>query len=326
MKYENCNSFVFEFSDVQILKIRQYLENFSWDFSSPPNTRWKAVKDKVNLAAYNSGKVCIQGKGAYDFVTFVLEPEIVGELLLDYEGAIEEAKEEEIFSPHAGIDESGKGDYFGPLVIAAVFVDENSSPLLKKAGVKDSKKVADKNIFKMAGIIRSVVGENGWTTVVIGPEAYNRLYEKIGNLNRLLAWGHSRALENIAEKVPGCGWALADKFGDEKLIQKALMEKGRKIKLVQKVRAESDIAVAAASILARETFLKKLRELALNSGHPLPKGASKLVDDAGIAIVESKGADFLKNVAKMHFKTTQKIISSVGTPTKMAKNKRNAVD
>ena len=325
MKYENCNSFVFELSDGQILKIRQHLESSGWDFSNPPNTRWKAVKDRVNLAAYNSGKVCIQGKGAYDFVTFILEPEIIGELLLDYEEAIEEAKKEEIFSPHAGIDESGKGDYFGPLVVAAVFVDATSDPLLKKAGVKDSKKVADKNIFKMAGIIRSVVG-NGWTTVVIGPEAYNRLYDKIGNLNKLLAWGHSRALENIAEKVPECEWALADKFGDEKLIQKALMEKGRKIRLIQKVRAESDIAVAAASILARETFLKRLRELALSSGHPLPKGASKLVDDAGISIVQSKGADFLKNVAKMHFKTTQKIISSVGISAKMPEKKRDVVD
>ena len=325
MKYENCNSFVFELSDGQILKIRQHLESSGWDFSNPPNTRWKAVKDRVNLAAYNSGKVCIQGKGAYDFVTFILEPEIIGELLLDYEEAIEEAKKEEIFSPHAGIDESGKGDYFGPLVVAAVFVDATSDPLLKKAGVKDSKKVADKNIFKMAGIIRSVVG-NGWTTVVIGPEAYNRLYDKIGNLNRLLAWGHSRALENIAEKVPECEWALADKFGDEKLIQKALMEKGRKIRLVQKIRAESDIAVAAASILARETFLKRLRELAVNSGNSLPKGASSMVEDAGRAIVESKGADFLKNVAKIHFKTTQKIISSVGISAKMPEKKRDVVD
>ncbi len=325
MKYENCNSFVFELSDGQILKVRQHLESSGWDFSNPPNTRWKAVKDRVNLAAYNSGKVCIQGKGAYDFVTFILEPEIIGELLLDYEEALEEAKKEEIFSPHAGIDESGKGDYFGPLVVAAVFVDATSDPLLKKAGVKDSKKVADKNIFKMAGIIRSVVG-NGWTTVVIGPEAYNRLYDKIGNLNRLLAWGHSRALENIAEKVPECEWALADKFGDEKLIQKALMEKGRKIRLVQKIRAESDIAVAAASILARETFLKRLRELAVNSGNSLPKGASSMVEDAGRAIVESKGADFLKNVAKIHFKTTQKIISSVGISAKMPEKKRDVVD
>ncbi len=325
MKYENCNSFVFELSDGQILKIRQHLESSGWDFSNPPNTRWKAVKDRVNLAAYNSGKVCIQGKGAYDFVTFILEPEIIGELLLDYEEAIEEAKKEEIFSPHAGIDESGKGDYFGPLVVAAVFVDATSDPLLKKAGVKDSKKVADKNIFKMAGIIRSVVG-NGWTTVVIGPEAYNRLYDKIGNLNKLLAWGHSRALENIAEKVPECEWALADKFGDEKLIQKALMEKGRKIRLIQKVRAESDIAVAAASILARETFLKRLRELAVNSGNSLPKGASNMVEDAGRAIVESKGANFLKNVAKIHFKTTHKIISSVGISAKMPEKKRDVVD
>lgn len=325
MKYENCTSFVFKLLDGQILKIHQHLENSGWDFSSPPNTRWKAVKGKVNLAAYNSGKVCIQGKEAYDFVTFVLEPEILGELLLDYEAAIEEAEKEEVFSPHAGIDESGKGDYFGPLVIAAVFVDATSSTILKKAGVKDSKKVADKNIFKMAAMIKSVVG-NGWTTVVIGPEAYNRLYDKIGNLNRLLAWGHSRALENIAEKVPKCEWALADKFGDEKLIQKALMEKGRKMKLVQKVRAESDIAVAAASILARETFLKKLRDLAVSSGCPLPKGASNLVDDAGRAIVESKGADFLKNVAKMHFKTTQKIISPLEGLTKVAKNTRNTVD
>ncbi len=308
MKSKNPSSFVFALSMHEIDKVKFHIENNGWELSELQNALWKASKGKTNICAYKSGKLCVQGKESYDFVTFVLEPEILGRLLLDYLSKPEPEQEEE-YVAHAGIDESGKGDFFGPLVIAAVFVDTPSKEKLLKAGVRDSKKINDGNILKLAGIIRSTVG-GAFSVVAIGPEAYNRLYDKIGNLNRLLAWGHARALENIVEKVPSCGTAVADKFGNEQLIIKALIDKGKKIRLIQRTKAESDIAVAAASVLARESFLKGLARLGEKIGCRLPKGASKQVEDAASEILRKSGIGVLESVSKMHFKTFSKVTSS----------------
>ncbi len=146
-----------------------------------------------------------------------------------------------------GIDESGKGDYFGPLVIAAVFVTPTTQTDLSLMQVRDSKKLSDGRVREMAPDIRLLCPHS---IVAIGPQRYNELYTKIRNLNRLLAWGHARALENLLQQVD-CSLAIADQFGDEQLILNALQEKGKQIRLVQRTKAESDLAVAAASILAR---------------------------------------------------------------------------
>ncbi|MFA6567107.1 MAG: ribonuclease HIII, partial [Victivallales bacterium] len=260
-----------------------------------------------------SGKLTVQGKGTGEFVTFALEPEILKEARLGYEGIIGNpnagpAEIEEKFTPHAGVDESGKGDFFGPLVIAAVFVDGQTRDKLLKIGVKDSKKIKnDVKISKLAAEIRKIVSGR-FANVAIGPDSYNRLYGKIGNLNRLLAWGHARAIENIVEKVPDCKWVLSDKFGNERLIKNALMKKGRKIELRQKTKAESDIAVAAASILARDEFVRRIREIGAGIGIVLPKGAGANVDEAAKNIVEKLGRDRLSCIAKMHFKTAAKAL------------------
>ena len=202
-----------------------------------------------------------------------------------------------------GTDESGKGDYFGPLVVAAVWVDAQMAELLAGGGVRDSKKVSDSRAAQLA---RDIKGSAPHAVVVIGPEKYNELYEKIRNLNKLLAWAHARVIENLLEKV-SCDTVVADKFGDERLIQNALMQKGRQVKLIQQVRAESDIAVAAASILARAEFLRRLADLSEKIGIDLPKGASSLVDDAGARVLRSGGEQVLGTVAKLHFKNTQKV-------------------
>src|SRR5262249_39153885 len=156
-----------------------------------------------------------------------------------------------------GIDESGKGDYFGPLVIAAVFVDATTQPELGLIQVRDSKKISDGRILEMAPDIKTICPHS---IVAIGPQKYNELYAKIRNLNRLLAWGHARALENLLERV-SCGLAISDQFGDEHFILNALQQKGRGIVLEQRTKAESDLAVAAASILARAEFLLPLNPL-----------------------------------------------------------------
>lgn len=203
-----------------------------------------------------------------------------------------------------GIDESGKGDYFGPLVIAAVFVTQSSQRDLALMQVRDSKLISDGRIMDMAPDIRLVCPHN---IVAIGPRRYNDLYATIKNVNRLLAWGHARALENLLQQVD-CDLAIADQFGDERLILNALQEKGKQIRLVQRTKAESDPAVAAASILARAEFLQRLDRLSHEVNTTLPKGASPAVELAGKMVIKKYGRERLGTVAKLHFKTTKQIV------------------
>lgn len=207
-----------------------------------------------------------------------------------------------------GIDESGKGDYFGPLVIAAVFVDATTQGELKLMEVRDSKKISDGRILEMAPDIKTICPHS---VIAIGPQKYNELYAKIKNLNRLLAWGHAKALENLLERGVTCERAISDQFGDERLILNALQDKGRKIVLEQRTKAESDLAVAAASILARAEFLIRLKRLSGEVGTTLPKGASPAVELAAKMIVKKHGQERLGTVAKLHFKTTQSVLEQL---------------
>lgn len=204
-----------------------------------------------------------------------------------------------------GIDESGKGDYFGPLVVAAVFVDSTTQGELKLMDVRDSKRLSDGRILEMAPDIKTICP---YSVIAIGPKKYNELYTKIKNLNRLLAWGHAKALENLLEQGVNCERAISDQFGDERLILNALQEKGRRIVLEQRTKAESDVAVAAASILARAEFLLRLKRLSAEVGTTLPKGASPAVELAAKMIIKKHGRERLGSVAKLHFKTTQSIL------------------
>lgn len=199
-----------------------------------------------------------------------------------------------------GVDESGKGDFFGPLVVAACYVGPEHYAELEE--VQDSKKLTDKKALRLAGVIRRNCPH---AIVAIGPTKYNELYAKIGNLNKLLAWGHARAIEDVLEKQP-CELVISDQFANPAVLRAALMEKGRQVKLVSRVRAEADLAVAAASVLARAEFILRLKRLGDDFGASLPKGAGFQVDDAAARIIDEKGVDALGGVAKMHFKTVQK--------------------
>lgn len=204
-----------------------------------------------------------------------------------------------------GSDESGKGDYFGPLVIGAVYVDGQTEAQLVNLGVRDSKLLPDYRILTMAEAIKIT---SPYFVVSIGPKTYNEMYEKFQNLNRLLAWGHARCLEKVLEMV-SCDLAIADQFGNESYLLNALLEKGRQVKLEQRPRAESDIAVAAASILARADFVKRMEQLSKRVGKVLPKGASdSSIVTIGREIVGQGGQSALAEVAKMHFKTTNTIL------------------
>lgn len=289
----------------QAAKLRRLLEEDHWEFEPKPYTLYYGKKGKVNLAVYEKGpKVVVQGKGTEEFVTFRLEPEILGEARLGYE----EVHNAEMFAPHFGIDESGKGDFFGPLVIAGAYVDAAVARKLLDAGVQDSKRIgSDARIYALARTIRETPGI-ALSVVEISPAKYNELYEKIGNLNRLLAWGHARAIENLLEKRPDCPRALSDQFADPVLIERALMAKGRAIKLEQRTKAESDLAVAAASIIARERFIDWLDRAGKRHGAKLHRGVSAQVKETARALVEKQGPGILREIGKMHFKTAQEVV------------------
>jgi len=283
-------------------KLRTLLASKGFRPMEVPYARFAAKGPDVSVAVYKKGKLLVQGKGTRDFVEFILEPEILGEARLGYE----DYWNPERLTPRIGIDESGKGDFFGPLCVAAVYVNEEGVRALEKAGVRDSKRVgSDAKLQALAKAIRAAPGCAA-ELVLIGNEAYNRLYPKMKNVNRVLAWGHARALENILahpERLnPPPAKAVSDQFASSKqVIRRALLAKGRDIVLEQRHKAESDIAVAAASILAREMFLRRLTVLSQRFGVALPKGAGPAVDAAAKELVEIHGPQVLRQTAKLHF-------------------------
>jgi ribonuclease HIII len=205
------------------------------------------------------------------------------------------------------VDESGKGDFFGPLVIAGVYVDRGIARKLLDAGVQDSKRIgSDARIRALGQTSRKTAG--GLTeTVLIGPAKYNELYEQFGNLNSLLGWGHARVIENLLAKKPNCPRALSDQFADARVIEQSLLRHGRKIDIEQRTKAESDIAVAAASILAREAFINWLERRGKELGLRLERGVSANVKETGRKFVEKSGPEALREVAKVHFRTAHEI-------------------
>ena len=297
-------SFTSPLTTAQAGKLRARLAELGFEFIEKPYTLYAAQKGKLNLAVYIKGpKVLIQGKETEDFVRFHLEPEILEEAKLGYEEVLSPEK----FQPHFGIDESGKGDFFGPLVIAGVYVDPEIARALLEAGVQDSKRItSDTKIRTLARLIKTLPGASH-SVVSIGPERYNALQEKLGNVNNLLGWGHARIIENLLELRPDCPRALSDQFANPRIIQRSLLEKGRGIRLDQRTKAESDPAVAAASILARERFIDWLEAAGARQGCVLPRGASAQVKAVARTLVETQGAAILRQLAKTHFKTAREI-------------------
>jgi len=291
-------------TDDQASALQAALVARNWQPRTVPYARFAFESDKTNIVFYESGKLVVQGKGTQEFVEFVLEPEILKQAKLGYETVLNP----DLLLPRFGVDESGKGDFFGPLCIAGVYVNESVINAWKEAGIRDSKNISsDKKISDLAELIRTTPG-CVVDSVVVGNEAYNRLYTKMRSVNTLLAWGHARVIENLMGKRyqmnPPPVKAISDQFAASKsVIEKALMKEGRGIQLVQRHKAEEDIAVAAASILARDAFVKGLAKLEKDFAMKLPKGASAAVDAAAKQFVAERGAGELAKISKLHFRT-----------------------
>lgn len=291
------NTYSQKITSLQASAIKDLFVSLNAVFDVVQYSFWRAKTNTFQAIYYTSGKLLIQGKNIENIAIEI--DKILGiDSCFEQPNLIDFNQEKYI-----GTDESGKGDFFGPLVVAGVQVDKNNKQKFIELGIKDSKKLDDKKILMLANQIKA---SSVHSVVVITPVKYNELYSKFKNLNKLLAWGHARAIENILEKSP-CNYALADKFGDESLINNALMQKGRSIVLNQMVRAESDIAVAAASVLARAEFVKRIQELELKYELQLSKGASDKVIEQAKTFITKYSFNRLNEIAKMHFKTVNEL-------------------
>ena len=311
----------FELTLAEINALQAKLTAAGWQFSAVPYAHWRATQGKVNITAYQSGKTTFQGAGC-DAVASVLLPGkspappkksagVAAPAIIQgrTETALETALRTtpQMFEPHAGIDESGKGDYFGPLVIACAYTDAESTAKLLDAGVRDSKLLSsDKEALKLEATIQAVL-QGRYAVICIGVEKLNDLYDQIGNLNELLIWGHAKALEELLGKVPDCPRAISDQFGQGNLVHRKLQERGRRIILDEHPKAEADIAVAAASILARAVYVKEISRLSAQAGLALPKGCSDKVLSCAKEFLKLHPKNELRKFAKIFFKTTEKL-------------------
>jgi len=319
------STYTYELDDEQQSKLLLVMEGGNYRKRTVPYSIMSVEGDGFNCTLYSKvkhgrRKCCIQGGRAEDFVLFVMEPQVLGAATLGYEGVLDPDRDK----AHGGSDESGKGDYFGPLVVACCYVDESIAEELRTMGVKDCKQMSDKSVLAVGSKIRHLLGPQRWAFVKIGPAAYNRLYAKIRNVNRLLAWAHGTCIESLLEKQPACPRVVVDQFAPtETVIKRSLKERGRKIVVDQHHKAESDIAVAAASVVARELFLRDL--VAGLPGYGLdaateddpigaiPKGSSDpRIRELAEACVKRNGPAWIMDHCKAHFQTTDKVLAACG--------------
>lgn len=288
--------------DIKIAdKLKLDLENQNFEITKPAYTIFSAKKKGLTCTLYQSGKLMVQGKEMAEFIEFYLEPQILGSFDFSYQELGIDT------TSRIGIDESGKGDFFGPLCIAGVQTEGEAIGKLKKLGVKDSKTLSDSSIIKIGNKIRA---EYVHHVVKINPAKYNELYAQFKNLNHLLAWGHATVIEQLVARTQ-CQNVIIDQFADERVVIRALQRKKMDIQLSQRHRAEEDLVVAAASILARQAFLEALAFLSEKYKMNIPKGASTAVIQAGKKLVIEYGSEVLEQTAKMHFKTLDVILGGL---------------
>jgi len=315
-------SFTFELTNDQQELLLGIMLNGNFRRREVPYSLYSIEGDHFNATLYEKEKhgkrkLCVQGSKAEDFVSFQLEPSGVVPVSLGYERVLNP----ELFSAHAGSDESGKGDYFGPLVVCCAYTDDALSDEMQKMGVKDCKQMTDSAVLKVGASLRRLLGPDGYAVVKLGPAAYNRLYAKMRNINRMLAWAHGTAIEELLTKRKGCKRVVVDQFAPtESTIQRALKPLGKAAEVVQRHKAESDIAVAAASVIARELFMRSCLDMgkdcfgdSADEADRIPLGSSDpRVRELAEKMVRANGPVWLMNHCKAHFQTTDKVLAACG--------------
>lgn len=290
------NTFCAKFTPLEKERLKKIFESENAVLNTAQYMYFCARGKDFNASFYESGKLVIQGKGTQRIVAKYFESDAFNSAA---SACNDKTQNLHSFDCRIGVDESGKGDFLGPLVIAGVVADKNNEEKFIKLGIKDSKQINDGAILKLSAHIKN---NSVFDVIVINPSKYNELYASFKNLNKLLAWGHASVIENILKKTD-CKNAICDKFGDERFILNALKTKGKQINLIQRTKAEEDIAVAAASILARAEFVRRMAQMSKKYDINLPKGCNESVKAASRKIIEKYGKETLKDVAKIHFKT-----------------------
>ncbi len=272
-------------------------ELLSKGFSQLPVTNeymiWRLMGSGVNAVLYSSGKLVLQGEGASEIWKG---------------GAV--STDQEDFVDHIGVDEVGKGDYFGPLVVCACFVSKGDLSFLKSLGVVDSKKLSDAKILDVGGQMHKAFE---YEAIVISPSEYDTLTKTLGNVSVILAYKHAEAVKRLMARLERkgivCENVVFDQFSKRKdRLVDEMKKAGLNLNISQFHGGESDVAVAAASILARYVFLKEWEKMEEEYDFKFPKGASDVIDSAK-EFVKERGAEDLRKVAKTSFKTTQKVLS-----------------
>jgi len=292
------NTFTIQLNNQEQVKAKEVLLANNWRAESDPsqyvNYRFRSLQGSIAIL-YHSGKLVFQGRE--DFTS------VIANIKDDNGKSIGD------FKPHLGVDEVGKGDYFGPLVVVSCFVNEEFAKKTDILGFGDSKKFTDVKIRKF---FENVKDYPYYYSSVVYPSIYNELSSKYGNASILLAKQHSivieKGLEDLKSKGIACEYVVVDQFSAAKSrVTNELGELGKSVELIQFHKGESDIAVAAASIFARGIFLQEWDKMNEKYDFVFPKGASNVIDDARL-FVSRYGVDELKNVSKIGFRTTQSLM------------------
>ena len=281
---------------------------------TPPYAVFQADTGDTIVTLYESGKAMFQGVSA-DIEAGMWESIGKDKENIDYFIDREEVKEkkEETTIPidisSVGSDEVGTGDYYGPIVVTASYVNKDDIPFLTELGVKDSKKLSDEQILK---IVPKIIKKIKYKTIMLSNKEYNKNYGKDMNMNKIKAVLHNKVLTEMV-KDNEYDYIVVDQFEPESSYYKHLSEVPSPLKGITFITKAEDkcLSVACSSLISRYIFVKEIDKLGDKYGIFLPKGANYYVEDVGIKLVEKYGINVLKEVAKLNFSNTDRILKEV---------------
>lgn len=281
---------------------------------TPPYAIFQADTGDTIVTLYESGKAMFQGVSA-DIEAGMWESIGKDKENIDYFIDREEVKEkkEETTIPidisSVGSDEVGTGDYYGPIVVTASYVNKDDIPFLTELGVKDSKKLSDEQILK---IVPKIIKKIKYKTIMLSNKEYNKNYGKDMNMNKIKAVLHNKVLTEMV-KDNEYDYIVVDQFEPESSYYKHLSEVPSPLKGITFITKAEDkcLSVACSSLISRYIFVKEIDKLGDKYGIFLPKGANYYVEDVGIKLVEKYGVNVLKEVAKLNFSNTDRILKEV---------------
>ena len=281
---------------------------------TPPYAVFQADDGDTVVTMYQSGKVVFQGRDADLAADFWIETEKInsGKAKVTSSEDKKEKKETERKIPlritSIGSDEVGTGDFFGPIVVTAAYVTKADVDFLLELGVKDSKKMKDDEIRK---VVPQIIKKIPYNTFVLSNKQYNELYNSDMNMNKMKAILHNKVLSYFADKNKyPYDHIVVDQFENPRSYYNHLSDAKFKVYNITFLTKAEDqcLSVACASLISRYIFLDEMDKISKSIGIDIPKGASDLVDACGIQIVKKFGKDKLKEIAKLNFKNTEKIM------------------